>query len=165
MTKKSLYSNTWVPKASILCWCIGEHSKYLEHLQISPGFYFQLESFPVPVPIPATSELALMACFNLEETSHLTAGKREYSGKNAIDSPLFFSKVWLLFKHKHFSDCHIPLINFQSTEMAVFANSVYCYNFLSQERICQLPHMATAIQTWEYSYSKYFPPTAIEMSI
>lgn len=25
------------------------------------------------------------------------------------------------------------------------------YNFLSQERMCQLPHMAIAIQIWEYS--------------
>ena len=66
---------------------LGEHSKNLGHLQISLGFYFQLGPFLVPVHTHATSQLALMACFNLEETSHLTSREKRVAQAKMPQTP------------------------------------------------------------------------------
>lgn len=75
--KKLQYTSA--PKASVLCQSEGEHIKNLGHLQISPGFYFhfKLGYFPFPICMHKTSGLVLVACFNMEETSHLTKQRKE----------------------------------------------------------------------------------------
>lgn len=77
------------------------------------------------LPTSAGKVQVLMTFLTLEESTQVEGERVEWKGSSSRHEchrfPVLLLKVDQLLTHKYFSDCWKPLVEFQGTEMVVFA--------------------------------------------
>lgn len=116
------------------------------------------------LPTTAGKELVLMTFPTLEESTQLETECMECDGSSSRHEchrfPLLLLKVDPFLKHKHFSDCCKPWVEFQSTEMVVFA----CFTNLHHSKWTQYQTVFHCNRSVTYFAGPYSPTRTAKFS-